>query len=209
MTDPYADLRIDKTATPAAIKAAYRTRAKETHPDNGGDRDEFERVQAAYDLLSSPQRRLTYDKTGRTEEPKEAQDTAALSILAGLIEGFIGADNPDLFAVDLVELMRDKLDQERDAIIAKMVEYAAAADRIKRLMKRFKRKRGKTGPDFVTPIFQRRLDQTLDAGKQCELHLKNLESALQLLEDWQFIKDDLSAHPAVATGMMRFAFVRR
>jgi hypothetical protein len=33
------------------LKAAYRRRARETHPDHGGDEEDFRKIQEAYDLL--------------------------------------------------------------------------------------------------------------------------------------------------------------
>jgi len=35
------------------IKARYRQKVKETHPDVGGDEDEFRKVRNAYAVLSS------------------------------------------------------------------------------------------------------------------------------------------------------------
>lgn len=52
--DFYADLGIARDASPAAIKAAYRKRAKTAHPDAGGNADDFARLQRAYDVLSDP-----------------------------------------------------------------------------------------------------------------------------------------------------------
>ena len=37
---------------------------KETHPDVGGDAEEFKLVQVAYDTLSSPEARKAYDSGG-------------------------------------------------------------------------------------------------------------------------------------------------
>ena len=64
--DLYKLLGIDRGATEAEIREAYRRRARETHPDVGGDAAEFQAVQAAYETLSDPSRRRAYDRTGRT-----------------------------------------------------------------------------------------------------------------------------------------------
>ncbi|MFB6146648.1 MAG: J domain-containing protein [Halobacteriaceae archaeon] len=45
---PFAELGIDPTDSVAEIRAAYRERVKEVHPDQGGDEAAFRRVQAAY-----------------------------------------------------------------------------------------------------------------------------------------------------------------
>lgn len=34
------------------------------HPDKGGDPEEFKKLQAAYEVLSHPEKRETYDKYG-------------------------------------------------------------------------------------------------------------------------------------------------
>lgn len=44
----FAELGVPAGASLAEVKAAYRRRVKETHPDQGGDEDEFRRVREAY-----------------------------------------------------------------------------------------------------------------------------------------------------------------
>ena len=44
----FAELGVSAGATVEEVKSAYRRRVKETHPDQGGDEDEFKRVREAY-----------------------------------------------------------------------------------------------------------------------------------------------------------------
>ncbi len=61
-TDLYLVLGVGQDASPQQIKAAYRHRAKELHPDvHGPDREPFLRMQQAYSVLSDPERRRVYD----------------------------------------------------------------------------------------------------------------------------------------------------
>jgi len=58
----YTLLGIRPGATQAEIKSAYRRKAKTLHPDAcGGDRELFQAVQEAYEVLSDPARRRAYD----------------------------------------------------------------------------------------------------------------------------------------------------
>ena len=64
--DYYAILGVDPDATPAQIKAAYRKKAKEFHPDYyGQDSEPFKAVQEAYSTLIDPERRKAYDRASQ------------------------------------------------------------------------------------------------------------------------------------------------
>jgi curved DNA-binding protein len=61
MKNPYETLGVERTASPDEIKKAYRRAAGIHHPDKGGDTQQFQEVQQAYETLSDPQRRAQYD----------------------------------------------------------------------------------------------------------------------------------------------------
>ncbi|MBV8522558.1 MAG: J domain-containing protein [Acetobacteraceae bacterium] len=64
--DPYKILGVQKTDSAETIRAAYRKLAKQYHPDlNPGKAEAAERfktINAAYDLLSDPDKRARYDR---------------------------------------------------------------------------------------------------------------------------------------------------
>jgi curved DNA-binding protein len=64
MQNHYQTLGVNKDATADDIKRAYRKLASKHHPDRGGDTGTFQEIQTAYDTLSDPQRRATYDNPG-------------------------------------------------------------------------------------------------------------------------------------------------
>jgi molecular chaperone DnaJ len=68
--DLYIVLGLERGATPADVKRAYKRLARKYHPDiNPGDRmaaAQFRRIAEAYETLSDPDRRRRYDTTGAT-----------------------------------------------------------------------------------------------------------------------------------------------
>lgn len=63
-TKLYETLEVEKDATPAQIKKAYRKLAVKHHPDKGGDEHKFKEISAAYEILSDEEKRKAYDKYG-------------------------------------------------------------------------------------------------------------------------------------------------
>lgn len=73
MTNPYEALGVSKTASADEIKSAYRRLAKKYHPDaNPNDKaaeEKFKEINAAYEVLSDPQKKANFDRFGSAEGP--------------------------------------------------------------------------------------------------------------------------------------------
>lgn len=60
----YETLGVTKDASEAEIKKAFRKLAMVHHPDKGGDPEMFTKIQAAYEILSNPEKKALYDQGG-------------------------------------------------------------------------------------------------------------------------------------------------
>ena len=60
----YELLGVDKKASYDEIRKAFRKLALKNHPDRGGDKEKFQELNAAYEVLSDKEKRDTYDKYG-------------------------------------------------------------------------------------------------------------------------------------------------
>ena len=62
--DYYATLGLQRNASDADIKKAYRSLAMKYHPDRGGDEKRFKEISQAYDFLSDPEKKQIVDLGG-------------------------------------------------------------------------------------------------------------------------------------------------
>src|SRR3954470_4020240 len=78
--DYYKILEIEKTATEAEIKKAYRKLARKYHPDlNPNDasaKKKFQQINEANEVLSDPEKRKKYDQYGKDWQHADAFEQA-------------------------------------------------------------------------------------------------------------------------------------
>jgi len=94
----YDTLGVDKGASAADIKKAFREGAKKKHEDKGGDNEEMVELNKAYAILSNPAKRKRYDNTGETSEESFEVKFAGLiqQVFMGLVEREENVEGMDL-----------------------------------------------------------------------------------------------------------------
>jgi len=96
--DPYEVLGVSADADEREIKRAFRTRARELHPDvNSHDpeaEEKFKEAAEAYEILSDAERRATYDRFGfeGLESRGFASTAHGFGSFADIFDAFFGGD---------------------------------------------------------------------------------------------------------------------
>ena len=94
--DPYEVLGVGRDADEGAVKKAFRRLARELHPDVNPDdpqaEEKFKEAAEAYEILSDPERRATYDRYGHEGLRSGGWSSSAegFGSLSDLFDAFFG-----------------------------------------------------------------------------------------------------------------------
>ena len=94
--DYYNILGVKKEASADEIKAAFRKKAHEHHPDKGGDEAKFKEINEAYQVLGNQSKRQQYDQFGSAFQNGQAGGFGG--------QGFGGFDGMNINMVDLGDI---------------------------------------------------------------------------------------------------------
>lgn len=181
MTDFYADLGIPRGATAEEIKAAGRKAVKRTHPDAGGKTEDFVKVSTALAVLSDPEKRERYDKSGDAAAPEGSEEAEANTMVAMLLRSLLvwvpqagQAEAPDPSFNNMRQIVADTIRQSMQNVERERVKTAKSLKSLGEMKRRF-RKKGK-GPDFVAEALdsiERDLNKALgEAERAIRVHQK-------------------------------------
>ena len=191
----YQTLGVDREATPDAIKAAFRRRAKSAHPDReGGSASEMAAVNRAYEVLSDLVRRAHFDKTG-SDTTGPSQETKAREMLMQLFVQVLSKDG------DIVAMVRSGLAQ----IHASATNELASLQRsVGRLQSRRLKVHAEKGDNLVHMVIDQQL---LGLNAQVEHHLGVLKTVSMAEDILGNYRCDLDIGPTIYFQPTRGAFI--
>lgn len=133
----YADLGVDPDASGDELRKAHRKAVNRTHPDKGGNREDFEKVQHAYLILRDPKTRQRYDETGEHDAQPDNELAEIGTILVGAFDQAMTESSgrfavSDLIASTRVLLARRKADaaNQRKILDEAIQNFTKVRDRL-------------------------------------------------------------------------------
>jgi curved DNA-binding protein CbpA len=183
----YDDLGVSPDATAEQIIAAYRRKAKEHHPDAGGDPAEFAKAQRAAEILRDPEKRSRYDATGVADESPVNEQAEAAEVLCSVFRQVRQQFREHGHRIDLALQLKagltqllDSLKRERERLEGEQRDNDDAKHRL--------RHRGENA-DFIHAMLEEE-SATIDRGlADVERKGRIFAAALELAKDYDWIVD--------------------
>lgn len=188
MADLYDELGVGPDATPEEIKAAHRRGVRQHHPDAGGERARFDRIQTAYRILSDQRLKDRYDRTGAEvdTDPEMALRAQALTIVAAKMNEILTDPRVHPEQFDLVLGIKERLDQDGGAMHQQIRDSKNMQARLRKFEKRLKRRADVAGPDRIRPTITAQIEAHEARIVQMEDGLKVIAYAKELVEEYVY-----------------------
>lgn len=189
MTSLYDKLGVDEDATPEEIAKKYRSESLKHHPDRGGDADRFREITVAYEVLSDPGKRGYYDATGG-ETPSGDVVLGLVIDLLNTVIGELVAKRRDPEKVDLVEMIRMKINELQANMREEIAKHTAKAKKLRAVADRFKT----DGGDNI-------LEQSLlNDARKLDQQITSIESRISTFDECKEMLDSYSYEQIVESG---------
>lgn len=174
----YEALGVERSATKAEIKSAFRSLSKQYHPDvNQGDEEKtekFRRISFAWEILGDDGRRKQYDLNG-TAETEQTEFRRRLGILESLFKKIVSsgqATSPHFDIIDMMDKAMAGIIQKHEQMQSELSESIAEWEKVK---KRLIHKPDSDQPPFLHHIaeanisgLQGRLENTISEKTDIE-----------------------------------------
>lgn len=186
MTKLYEELRVPPEASPEEIKKAYRKRARATHPDKGGKTEEFQAVNKAYQVLSDPVARKSYDETGNTEPFNIVEVFNSLIIAA--------AENiQDPVRQDVLKTAAIMLDDAVSKAREQIKKFDREIKKWQQIKKRLRKKRAAADSPILRAIEQRITGMEHET-KKAQAEIEHGEVLRKMLAEYEYKVDKEPQH---------------
>lgn len=198
---PWETLGISRDASAKQIRQAFQKLSKLWHPDRpDGDSKKMAEINHAYDILSSPQKKLRWERTGSSAPPPNIE-LQIRDLIGGRILAMLGSEE-SLIEVNPVAAVRGSLVVERNQLLS---QRQAGLNSLKRARKRLKKLRFKgSGPDFITQMLEFELEKVEQQIGSTQDRSDLLNRALEFLDSYDYeIEVSQERQQPMTQGMMR------
>lgn len=153
--DPYAVLDVPHDADDKTIKAAWRKKSSEAHPDReDGDEELQSQLNQAKDILLDPDRRAQYDAGNGTGKAKSVDDEA-LQLLLDLMSQLVSDPAITSRFKSVHKAIQSGLSSRATEIELAIQQADVEHKRLERLKGKLL---AKNGPNYFDDMCQKRLD---------------------------------------------------
>ena len=192
--DPYLELEVSIDATEEEIKIKFRSLAMIHHPDKGGDEEKFKRIKEAYELLTDPIRRKSYDMSGDAESNLAIRN-AALDHISQMMSAIV--PNFDSENENLVHIMHNEVTNIRQDMFNNINLCNKHLEKLQKVVIRINAKHQKQ--NILLDYVQKQIEQRTNEEVEFRRRIQICNLVIEILKDYEYGLIERIALPGAPT----------
>lgn len=192
--DPYLELEVLIDATEEEIKIKFRSLAMIHHPDKGGDEEKFKRIKEAYELLTDPIRRKSYDMSGDAESNLAIRN-AALDHISQMMSAIV--PNFDSENENLIHIMHHEVTKIRQDMFNNINVCNKYLEKLQKVVIRINAKHQKQ--NILLDHVQTQIEARKNEEKEFRRRIQICDLVIEILKDYEYGLVERIALPGAPT----------
>jgi curved DNA-binding protein CbpA len=195
----YDKLGVEKNASKEEIKNAYRKKAKENHPDAGGNKEAMSELAEIYSILSNDKKRAKYDATGETKETPFGERFMGFinEIFVRMIE-----EEGDVVHKDLIKAFQNKAKVILNELIKAKQKQERNQKKFTEVLTRLKSKNNK----HVFMVLESKQNDLKQSISQYEDEIEFINKCIDALKSYYYDFEQQQEPPLPTFSMGGFSF---
>lgn len=190
MRDLYEVLGVPKDASTLAIKTAYKHKAKELHPDKGGNDKQMAELSSAYHVLKDPKKRAYYDETGKIESVKQNEQSFFIQFFNSVMQAILQHSSlRDIKRDDLAAKFTDSAESAIKQINTHLKDFNSNLNKISEVEKRLKLD-DETNSGLMQEYFLHQKKGVESKIAQAEAEKKKIADLLEIINRMTYERDE-------------------
>ena len=192
--DPYLELEVSIDATEEEIKLKFRSLAMIHHPDKGGDEEKFKRIKEAYELLTDPIRRKSYDMSGDAESNLAIRN-AALDHISQMMSAIV--PNFDSENENLIHIMHHEVTKIRQDMFTNINVCNKHLAKLQTVVIRINAKHQKQ--NILLDHVEKQIEQRTNEEVEFRRRIQICDLVIEILKDYEYGLIERIALPGAPT----------
>jgi curved DNA-binding protein CbpA len=180
----YDTLGVSPDATPDEIQKAFRRQSMKHHPDQGGDPESFKEVRDAKEILTNPDKRAHYDRTGEVDSAPPTMDRNEAELRA-LIGNLLSQGSTDLIG-DAKSHVGKVMSSLRQQLNAEKLAIKKANRHLLTLQRMNPDASAESGAGITIETLEGFIKSANHDIRNCEIELEMEEEKLRLLDEIKY-----------------------
>jgi DnaJ-class molecular chaperone len=193
LADFYKTLNVDPKSSKQKIKKAFREKAKITHPDAGGNLEEFKEIVEAHELLTNDELMKEFERTGKVntkESESERNKNKAVESFIQMFEQVFFQNIENFENVKLILIIINNFNNQLTKLNEDLEKGKDQIIRLKKVKTLISRRDGKKKENYIVNYCNQSIQAINKSVAEVKLEILHIKRVIKIANQFQWKREN-------------------